>query len=85
MAIQVVKQIEDNLVVYVNGGTIVDSATANHFTFQEATAEWGLDVDGWDKAKFTHETVEEDYSFPEGFECYQFTMVDGVMSPAPVE
>ena len=85
MAIQVVKQIEDNLVVYVNGGTIVDSSTPNHFTFSEADAGWGLDADGWDKAKFSYETVADDYSFPASFEVYNFTIDGGVMTEVPAE
>jgi hypothetical protein len=80
MAIQVVKQIADNVVVYVNGGTIVDSSTENHFTFQEAVESWGIDSDGWDKSKFTHETLEDDFTFPANFECYGFTIVDGTMA-----
>jgi len=85
MAIHVVKQIEDNLVVYVNGGTIVDSSTPNHFTFQEADDSWGLDPDGWDKAKFSSETLADDYSFPDGFECYNFTCDGGVMTEVSAE
>ena len=85
MAIQVVKQIEDNLVVYVNGGTIVDSSTPNHFTFSEADSGWGLDVDGWDKAKFTHDTLADDYSFPAGFACYEYTLENDVMTEVPAE
>ena len=80
MAIIAIKQIADNVVVYVNGGTIVDSSTVNHFTFQEADAGWGLDANGWDKSKFTHETLEDDFTFPANFECYGFTIVDGTMA-----
>jgi len=81
MAIHAIKRIEDDVVVYVNGGTIVDSATENHLTFQEATADWGLDVDGWDKSKFTSVELADDYAFPEGFACDEtWTLVGTTMS-----
>jgi len=83
MAIIAIKQIADNVVVYVNGGTIVDSSTVNHFTFQEADAGWGLDANGWDKSKFTHDTLADDYSFPAGFACYQYTLENDVMAVVP--
>ena len=81
MAIHAIKRIEDDIVVYINGGTIVDSATENHLTFQEVTADWGLDPDGWDKSKFTAVELADDYEFAEGFACDEtWTLVGTTMS-----
>ena len=80
MAIQVIKRKDDNVVTYVNSGTIVDASIDGHFTFSEAVSDWGISSEGWNSRDYAYETLADDFTFPDGFGAGTHTIIDGVIS-----
>ena len=60
-----VRSKETNIVEYAGGLGSFTAAGADHFTIDEATAEWGLPNPGWDND--SREGISVEIEIPEGF------------------